>query len=387
MYFISREGTLLKDIQLGKRVNNLDVYGDLFFITQTEDKDIPVYKVSRIVDHDITKSISIDYLSTFTFEDEIIEFDTKGSDQAMIFTGENEIQVWQIDSPYRKEFVRKLPFFKYEDHMVFYVNEDELKIVFARVERFLYVIMVNKENKRDKKLFCFNMLKSSHDALYSVIPLDEKLTDLSNRIFIESNQFESTIYIYLFYGGRTYQLIKFEPENLLKKTEKNNQELFLPSNHSELKRFPLGEVTMMLYPRYDDYMPSQNTSIILNVHSRNHGLKIETTIDDENTYYHNKNGEAVISLLDFFNGFNNTFSISYKSKRDEKYTDFEIATDISTTYLLEGVSKAQRVIFSMEFEDHVLVFYEEKGLLQVYNIENGITKINKEFNYHQKFGN
>jgi hypothetical protein len=33
------------------------------------------------------------------------------------------------------------------------------------------------------------------------------------------------------------------------------------------------------------------------------------------------------------------------------------------------------------------VFYEEKGLLQVYNIENGITKINKEFNYHQKFGN
>lgn len=265
MYFISRDGTLLKEIQLDKKVNNLDVFRDLFFVTQADDREIPVYKVTRIVEHEVTKSISIDFLSTFTFEDEIIEFDTQDSERAVIFTGENEIQVWQIVSPYQKEFVRKLPFFKYADHMVFYINEDDLKVTYARIDRFLYVVMVNKEDRKEKKLFCFNMLKTSHDTLYSVIPLDDKLTDLSNRIFIESNQFESTIYIYLFYGGRIYQLIKFEPENILKKTEKNDLELFLPSNYNELKRYPSGEVTMMLYPRYEDYTPTQNTSILLNV--------------------------------------------------------------------------------------------------------------------------
>lgn len=385
LFFVCSTGEEKARLTVDTRVQSVDFYGDLLFLTYYDAKRISVYKVSRYTDEYKTEYLTVEYLNDFQFDNKIIEYDTLNTDKALVFSKDNLLELFEIVTPYRIDYIKKLPFFKYADKMRFYIKEHDGKVAFTRFERFLYVILVNKSDIRDKKLFCFNMKKTVHDSLYSVIPLDRELTHLSNNLFIEGNMFDAAIYIYLFYGGQTYQLIKFEPENLLKQTDRNSGELFLPKNYNEMHRFEEDEITLQIYPTYEEFTPSQNKSVDFVISCRNYGLKIESRLQHHKLEYQNQEGEATLSLLDYFDGFNNTFGLNYDEPARDKEFSYNITQDSMKSYLLEAVNANQKVIFSMEYNGYVLVFYENQGLLQLYKTENEITKVTKEFNYDDLF--
>lgn len=385
LFFASRSGIVEDTISLSKRVRNLDMFGDLLFVNYYESKEVPVIKISRFINGD-KEEISSELLNTFYFNNTIREFSTMESENMVIFSASRQIEIWRIRSAFTVDYVRVLPFFKYEDVMEFYVSEEDNRIVQARFDRFLYVIMINRKDPTDKKLFCYNMLRTSHDSLYSVIKLDKKYADLSNRIFIESNMFSSTVYIYLFYGGRRHQLIKFEPENLMTQINKTEGELFLPFNNGVQSTYPPKDVRMTMYPIYEDFVPTQNKSIDLVISCRNHGLKIESRVPSNNLSFQNREGEMLLALTDHFDGFNNTFEISYDNPRKERLLTYEFNEDSKTRHLLEAVNSTQTVIFSMMYDDYVLVFYENNGLLQLYDTFNGVITVGKNLNYNKIFG-
>jgi hypothetical protein len=94
--------------------------------------------------------------------------------------------------------------------------------VYLRNGDYLYVIMVDCENPKIKKLLIFYLKTIAHNALVSLISLDEKLSAEDNYIFIEDSLTTSPIFLYVFYGGDTYQAFRFQPENLLKKSRLEN---------------------------------------------------------------------------------------------------------------------------------------------------------------------
>lgn len=197
----------------------------------------------------------------------------------------------------------------------------------------------------------------------------------------------STIFIYLFYGGKTYQLIKFEPENLLKQLDNEAGQLFLPVDFHSLRTYEPRSVSMTLYPHYEGVDSTQNTSVTLNVYCRNQGLMIESMVETDKLSFHNKEGLAKISLSDYYNGFNNSYVVDHYNPYTGKVVTYSLEQDKAIYYLLEKVTKDQKVIFSMEFGYYVLVFFQNDGLLQLYDIEEGIRKVEKDFDYNEKFGN
>jgi hypothetical protein len=384
LFFISREGVKEAEKFISRPVQNLDVFKDLLFVTHFNYNKIPVYKVSRFTDTGGKVFLQVDLLSSFIFKHNIHDFDTKNSKDALVFSQDNIIELWEIVSPYKIDYIRMLPFFKYFDTMKFYISEGENKVVFARYDRFLYVIMVGKSDPKLKKLFCFNMLKVSHDALYSVIQIDRDLADKSNGLLVESSTFESTIYIYLFYGGSIYQLIKFEPENLLKKLEVGG-EIFLPKTDINLRTFPDANITLTLFPIYEDYNATETQSIDLFIVCRNFGFKIESMVAGNEIIYSNKEGETFMSLLDHFDGFNNTFELIYNEPGDKDYLTYKFESDSMQSYLLESVNSSVKPIYSLEFNEKVAVFYNSNSLLQVYDVDETIQRIGTDFDYSKIF--
>lgn len=153
LLFVSKDGITKNKLVLKAKVKNLDVYNSLFFIAHEKTNKIPVYKVTLFTDSSSELNINVDFLNDLVFGENILEFDTTDSMRAIIFSGKNTIEMWNIRSAYLKEYARRLPFFKYVDNFEFYVNEVENRIVFARFDKYLFVVMINREDPTDKKLF------------------------------------------------------------------------------------------------------------------------------------------------------------------------------------------------------------------------------------------
>lgn len=123
------------------------------FVTFYDQTYISVYKVYRTI-VDGVEYLNADNLNDYnSFGYKIIEFDTHDTSITLLFSGQNTIEMYRIENAYDIEYIRVLPFFKYRKDYEFYFNEDHNLITFARLERFLYVIMRHKQNKNDKKLF------------------------------------------------------------------------------------------------------------------------------------------------------------------------------------------------------------------------------------------
>jgi hypothetical protein len=154
LFFVSRDGHLEATKFIKNKVKDLDVYNDLLFVTHFDTNYVPVYKISSYFDKWYQREyIQVDFLNNYEFSTEIKEFNTKDTCQAVIFQNDNLIEIWEIGSPYKIEFVRALPFFMYKNDYKFYFNTRLEQIIYARFERFLYVIMINPEEIGDKKLF------------------------------------------------------------------------------------------------------------------------------------------------------------------------------------------------------------------------------------------
>ena len=383
---ITSEGEFKHSFTTKDRWKDLDIYKDLLIVTYYAKNKVSVYKLSKYSD-DRTEYLTTEFLNDLVFEIPLLEFNTKGTNIALTFSGNNTMQLFEIISAYSIDFIREIPLFKYKRNMNFLINSDTNDITYARYEEFLYIVLLNFENEKDKKLFWFNLNDTNYDTLYSVISLDPYYYDSNNKIFIESGKFISTIYIYLFYGGKQYQYIKFEPQNRIQITNNEVTELCLPKDSKSMDYYPKINITMLLYPYYNDYTPAQNKSIEIVLMCMNYGLKIESRASSNLVSYQNKEGKATISLLDYFDGFNCNFQVSTENVNSNIYS---LSQDISYNYLLESVSSTQNVIFTVEYTNFILVFFSQLGKLQVYSLQDSaenIKKIDKEYDYNELFYN
>ena len=383
---ISSEGEFKHSFKTESKWKDIDIYNDLIFVTYYMSNIVSVYKLSKY-STDKTYYLSTEFLNDFIFNIPLLEFNTKGSRTALTFSRDSTMQLFEIESAYSIVFKREIPLFKYKQNMRFLINRDTNDITYSRLEQFLYVVLYNINNDKDKKLFWFNLKDTNHDMLYSVIDLDPYYYKLDNKIFIENGKFVSTIYIYMFYGGKHYQYIKFEPDNRLQITNSDFKELWVPKNEENMHNYSPINVTMVLYPVYTDYTPTQNRSTNIVLMWMNYGLKIESKSQSNTLLYQNKEVTAKISLLDYFDGFNSNFSVTTENIDQSTYV---IEEDKSYDYLLEAVNSTQKVIFIMEYSYYILVFFNQTSKLQVYKVKDGvesIEKIDKEYDYNELFKN
>ena len=384
---ISAEGEFKHSFKTKDRWKDLDIHNDLLMVTYYMKNIVSVYKLSKYISDDGTFYLTTEFLNDFTFKTPLFEFNTKGSNMALTFSGDNTIKLYEISSAYSINFVRQIPLFKYKRNMKFLINKDTDDVTYARYEEFLYVVLYNTENEKDKKLFCFNLKDTNHDTLYSVIDLDPFYYKTENKIFIENGKFVSTKYIYLFYGGKQYQYIKFEPENRIQITNPEYKELWVPKDKLNMNRYDPINITMILNPIYNDYIPLQNSSTEIVLMWMNYGLKIESRVESNSISYKNKEGEATVSLMDYFDGFNWNFTVS-SDEIDHSY--YNLDQDESFSYLLESANSTQKAIFTVEYENYILIFFNQTGKLQVYDIKDtsgNISKIDKDYDYNVLFKN
>lgn len=97
--------------------------------------------------------------------------------------------------------------------------------------------------------------------------------------------------------------------------------------------------------------------------------------------------EAKVSLLDYFDGFDSKFSVTTPHISENMYS---IDENESYSYLLEAVNSTQKVIFTMEYDDFILILFNQTSKLQVYKVKDGVgsvEKVDKEYDYNVLFKN
>lgn len=121
-------------------------------------------------------------------------------------------------------------------------------------------------------------------------------------------------------------------------------------------------VSLIIKPLGGDSNKTEHQSMIMDVFCSNYGYKI-ITLNNRTHIPVNKedNLPAILSLLDFFSGYNNTYHLEY-SERGRKVSipmDYTFSAHTGRTYFLEAVRFDQRVVDSFQFSTEFLfVFYD-----------------------------
>lgn len=229
--------------------------------------------------------------------------------------------------------------------------------------------MVDCEYPTIKKLLIFYLKTITHNALVSLIDLDETLYKEDNYIFIEDSLTTSPIFLYVFYGGKTYQAFRFQPENLLKNSRAENRDLFLPGNQSNMRNYPENEVQLMIYPDYSKYPHIANTTMNVKVVATNHGLKIESRKEENKIWYTQLDSDILsLSLLDYFDGFNVFYNLDYfdQFKTDDPPFNYTWTNERKIDHIIDAVNSNTQVEYAfMLSNETMVVFYDTIDLVQV----------------------
>ena len=102
-------------------------------------------------------------------------------------------------------------------HYKFLTNNDENDVVYIKKNNFLYVVMSNLTDSKERSLFIFDLITVSHNSLKSIIELDKNNFSQQVYLLINSADVLSTIYVFVYNEQNYFRLIKFKPENLLRK--------------------------------------------------------------------------------------------------------------------------------------------------------------------------
>ena len=233
----------------------------------------------------------------------------------------------------------------------------------------LLVVMRNKHNFKDIKIFWYNTDETSHSSLYSVIPLEEEFYASTIKLYLGFNQYFTYDPLYVTYDSKKIRMILVEQDIFIAQTDLSNNKIFLPQHYKQLTNYYDDNVTISIYPYH------RSSTNEANLHTKflwfNYGLLIETPLKSHTLRINSHiGGNVTISLLDYFNGFNNSFE--YKKVKSEQkssldYLEFEISQNSLTTYILESPKSNQNVIYSFEYMSvYLLIFFSgEDFLVQV----------------------
>lgn len=149
-----------------------------------------------------------------------------------------------------------------------------------------------------------------------------------------------------------------------------------------------------MYPLYDNFNSTQNVTTELVISCENFGLKIEQLkeIKDDELCFSDNTGEIKISLFDYFDGFNISFSSDTKIDKDKDMFIMNITSDETTQVLLESVRNDRQVLYIFNYGNKFLIFYEEtedSNLLEAWSIDGNVKQLSswEDKDYHSLLGN
>ena len=231
-----------------KRVMHVyPVFEDQLYISHYNDTEVSVYKIYNYQEDSSRINISIEFIRIQNFNESYCGFDIDNQGKILVFSKPNIILVYQIKTINVMSYLRQLNFFNYMTEFTFTTNDYENGIVYNFYDNFLYIIMVNMTDTTDKALFIFDYTTNSHNSLKTVFKLNRKYYKDRISISIELSDIGSTIYSYLFFEGKEFQLIKFESDNVLIPYDQSKN-LFLPKDFTKYSSYEKSNVILSLFP-------------------------------------------------------------------------------------------------------------------------------------------
>lgn len=259
-------------------------------------------------------TIGIDHATDFEFDQKYLAFNIDHSKLMVLFSGENTIDIYEPHTSFFINFVRRLPLYKYNTFMKFMVNKDSTGPVFQRLNNLLYVIMVNQKDVSDKRIFIYDLGNSAHNSLKNIIKLDPAYHQFDNYLSVQKEVGFDSIFIYLFYEGKVYQFITYEPESsLVNKFSRNDTFIENIKNG----QFDGNVINFEIYPLKTNDYQNQNESLATVISLSNQGLIIRDRTRNSMIISNNENSRTKLSLLDYFEGFNTSYSLRGFSEEND----------------------------------------------------------------------
>ena len=368
-------------------------WDDRLYLSHYNSQHISSYRIVNYTENGKQK-LDLESKPDIIFGKKYTIFDIGKNGTATIFYDQNLIDVFKSKDYSKLDYIRRLPMFKFRETMKFSTNDDTFAPTYKIKDQFLYVIMVEIENLTKKRLFIYDLHSNSHDSLRTIIDLKGSLSKLNNYITIETSTLRLSIYIFLFYGGKDYHFICFEPDSLMREDPRSNKTIFLSPDISSYEKYNDQNFTIQVYPAsnyFNENMNLKNDSCIYELFCTNYGLMIESRIKGRKLFYKDDSSVTYLNLYDFIDGFNNTFELNYYSS-EKTNLNYEFAKDKLTDYFIDSVKNIQQVMMSFIYQTEDLknvflfILFEEEDKMQMYQIDETITKYEEDLNYTDVFG-
>lgn len=345
---------------------------------------------------DNTATVELEGSGEINFGVQYIAFDVDDEGYAIVFDGYNRMTVYYAESYIKLNYLKTLPLFRFEQYVMFHTNFNYFKPIFSRKNEFLFIIMQNIEFLHLKYLFAYNIHHTSHNSLIAVHQMLGDYSNLDNHVYIDLVDKKLSTYIYLFYGGKLFQYIRFYARTHLIKDSENSDHIFLQRDLSDVYRYARKNFTLSIYPIFRNELEnatlsSDDDSLIVNIETENSGLMVERKIPESHIPIFQNGYPVYANLLGMFDSFNSTYrliNISSDSSEFEYYlTDKQ---EYVVEYIVESVSNNNQIINTFEYsiDKNVILFilYSQNSTMHAYSLKGNITRIPEEYDYEYFFG-
>ena len=194
------------------------VFGNQLYVSHYNDTKVSIYKVYINENEEQKSTISIEFVRKHDFDKIYSWFDVDVYWLALAFISKSSnIYLYQIKTIFEMKFVRIINFYVFLTQYKFLTNKNEHDIVYVRKASYLYIVMWAIDDKTERALFIFDLDTISHNSLKSIIKLDKEKISGFVHLLIDTSEYSSIIFIYVFTDNNYFRLINFEPENSLRK--------------------------------------------------------------------------------------------------------------------------------------------------------------------------
>lgn len=292
-----------------------------------------------------TQDIALEFVKYYRFTNIYRAFDVDHSGRAVLFSGQNKIDLYRVVSEYEFDFVRTFPMFGFVRFAEFVDQEESGLPIFQLLGNSLYVLMQHSQRRGDRKIFIYNLETSSHNSLMNMVDVDEQFKEYSLSLTSEVIRGFDTVMIYLFYNGTIFQYIEYQPNNLLVPVMNQDEIIVDPKDKESFQRL---ETPFQVFPLRTHFSQTVNHTHQVNITSRNIGLIAkQRTKNGVINSIHNA-FPVMLSLLDHFDGFNLSYRLSNISGGTEDFS-FALSGENLETYLLDAVNTEQEVLYSFQY--------------------------------------
>ena len=344
------------------------VFGNQIIVSHYNESNVSIYKMYKYEENSGKTTISIEKIRMHNFTQVYTEFDVDLSGTALVFIKPNIINVYKVKSVYIINYLMRLNFFKYTKEFTFISSINDIDIVYDRSESFLYIVMQNMTNPADRALFIFDFNTNSHNSLKTIVKLNAKVSMSKMAIYTEAFDNRSTKYVYIFFGGKTFQLFKFEPDNVLV-PDSVFSTLFMPYDIRSLSTYSQSNVTLSIYPLVHDRIHTfRHTSLNLWIQSQNYGLMMEKRDIGREIIYIKNDASLNLSLLDYFDGYDQNYAVMIDDDFINNHHDVisDVNDDTYDTFFIDSVSTTNIVTKAILFKNNFLIlFFSNNHLMQV----------------------